>query len=169
MSPALTARLRKEKGRGRLRHVERAFRPGDLRGAFLVIAATDDEKVNEAVAARKDLLVNVVDRPEHCTFIVPSSVRRGPLHVAISTSGTSPAMARAIHKLLQRAPENRYQTAQELLDDLDGRQPAPAAPVAEAATPTSAGLTAKELRELLILAALVLTLALAVLLMVFVW
>jgi precorrin-2 dehydrogenase/sirohydrochlorin ferrochelatase len=102
VSPALTVRLRKEKDGGRLRHVERAFRPGDLRGAFLVIAATDDEKVNEAVAARKDLLVNVVDRPEHCTFIVPASVRRGPLHVAISTSGTSPAMARAIREDMER-------------------------------------------------------------------
>jgi precorrin-2 dehydrogenase/sirohydrochlorin ferrochelatase len=98
VSPALTPRLREEKDKGRLRHVERAFRPGDLKGAFLVIAATDDEKVNRAVAGRKDLLVNVVDRPEHCNFIVPSSVRRGPLTVAISTSGTSPAMARAIRE-----------------------------------------------------------------------
>ena len=102
VSPALTARLRKEKDRGSLRHVGRAFRPGDLTGAFLVIAATDDERVNEAVAARKDLLVNVVDQPERCTFIVPASVRRGPLHVAISTSGTSPAMARAIREDLEQ-------------------------------------------------------------------
>jgi precorrin-2 dehydrogenase/sirohydrochlorin ferrochelatase len=110
VSPALTVRLRKEKDGGRLRHVERAFRPGDLRGAFLVIAATDDEKVNEAVAARKDLLVNVVDRPEHCTFIVPASVRRGPLHVAISTSGSSPylrKLSRIRERAVQEIPDPR--------------------------------------------------------------
>jgi serine/threonine-protein kinase len=82
---------------------------------------------------------------------------------------TPPAMARAIHKLLQRAPEKRYQTAQELLDDLEDRHPAPAASSPRAVAATKEGLTAKELRELLILAALVLVLVLAVLLMIFVW
>jgi serine/threonine-protein kinase len=82
---------------------------------------------------------------------------------------TPPAMARAVERLLQRAPSSRYQTAQELLDDLESHLPATAAPAVQAPATTSGGLTAKELRELLILAALVLALALAVLLVLFVW
>jgi precorrin-2 dehydrogenase/sirohydrochlorin ferrochelatase len=102
VSPELTPRLKKEKEKGTIRHTARRFRMSDLGGAFLVVAATDDQRVNEQIAARNDLLVNVVDQPEHCNFIVPSTVRRGPLAIAISTSGTSPAMARAIRLDMER-------------------------------------------------------------------
>jgi precorrin-2 dehydrogenase/sirohydrochlorin ferrochelatase len=98
ISPGLTSRLKKEKSRGSIKHVNRRFRSGDLGGAFLVIAATDSEEENRKIARHKDLLLNVVDRPELCTFIVPATVRRGPLQIAVSTSGASPAMARAIRK-----------------------------------------------------------------------
>lgn len=98
VSPDLTPRLTKEKDKGTIRHIARRFRDIDLKGAFLVVAATDDQSVNERIGARNDLLVNVVDQPAHCNFIVPSTVRRGPLAIAISTSGTSPAMARAIRQ-----------------------------------------------------------------------
>jgi len=98
ISPSLTLRLRQERDRGSLRHLKRKFRRGDLRGAFLVIAATDDPQENAAVAEHQSMLVNVADQPELCNFIVPSTVRRGPLAIAISTSGASPAMARAIRR-----------------------------------------------------------------------
>lgn len=98
ISPALTPRLEKERDRGSLRHLKRKFRGGDLKGAFLVIAATDDARENAAIAEHRDLMVNVADQPELCNFIVPSTVRRGPLAIAISTSGASPAMARAIRR-----------------------------------------------------------------------
>lgn len=98
ISPELTPRLRKEKDRGTIRHIGRRFRPSDLKGAFLVVAATDDQAVNEQVAGARDILINVVDQPALCNFIVPSSIKQGPLSIAISTSGTSPAMARAIRK-----------------------------------------------------------------------
>jgi precorrin-2 dehydrogenase/sirohydrochlorin ferrochelatase len=101
VSPKLTARLEKEKSSGRVRHSSRGFRKSDLKGAFLVIAATDSEEENRKVSEAKDMLVNVVDRPELCSFIVPSTVRRGPLQLAISTSGASPAMARAIREELE--------------------------------------------------------------------
>jgi precorrin-2 dehydrogenase/sirohydrochlorin ferrochelatase len=101
VSPKLTARLEKERSRGSIRHISRRFRKSDLRGVFLVIAATDSEEENRKIAEAKDLLVNVVDRPEFCSFIVPSTIRRGPLQIAISTSGASPAMARAIREEIE--------------------------------------------------------------------
>jgi len=101
VAPAVTARLAREKAAGRITHEGRRFRAADARGAFLVIAATDSREENEKVSASATGLVNVVDTPELCNFIVPSSVVRGPLTIAVSTSGTSPAMARAIRKELE--------------------------------------------------------------------
>ncbi|HEX8958455.1 MAG TPA: bifunctional precorrin-2 dehydrogenase/sirohydrochlorin ferrochelatase [Solirubrobacterales bacterium] len=69
----------------------------DLEGAFLAIAATDDTDVNIAVyddAERRSMLVNVVDVPPLCNFILPAIVRTGPLAIAISTAGASPALAK---------------------------------------------------------------------------
>lgn len=86
-------------------HLRRRFRPGDLRGARIVIAATDDPRVNAEVhrlCVRRGILVNVVDVPELCTFIVPSVVRRGPVTLAISTEGQSPSLAKALRKDLER-------------------------------------------------------------------
>lgn len=126
ISPVLTRRLEKEKQAGKITHVARRYRKGDLKGAFVVIAATDSEeeniKVSEETKARgpkdnkrrlkntmetdekgaRGPIVNVVDRPELCSFIVPSVVRRGPLQIAISTSGASPATAKAIRKELEK-------------------------------------------------------------------
>jgi precorrin-2 dehydrogenase/sirohydrochlorin ferrochelatase len=102
VSPGLTRRLAKEKTNGTIRHIPRRYRKTDLRGAFLVIAATDSGEENGRISSDAgDILVNVVDTPELCNFIVPSTVKRGPLTIAVSTSGTSPAMARAIRKELE--------------------------------------------------------------------
>jgi precorrin-2 dehydrogenase/sirohydrochlorin ferrochelatase len=98
VSPALTTRLRKEKEAKRIRHAARTYRQGDLEGAFLVIAATDSPEVNTRVAGDAPGLLNVVDVPAECNFIVPSVVQRGPLVFAISTGGTSPALAKTIRK-----------------------------------------------------------------------
>src|SRR5207245_7394106 len=80
---------------------------GDLEGAFLVIAATDNTDVNIAVfddAEARAMLVNVVDVPPLCNFILPAIVRTGPLAIAISTAGASPALA----KRLKREVAERY-------------------------------------------------------------
>jgi precorrin-2 dehydrogenase/sirohydrochlorin ferrochelatase len=91
--------------------VRREFRPKDLNGKFLVISATDDRSVNEAVAKeakQRQLLVNVVDVPELCTFFVNSQVRRGDLAITVSTGGASPALAKRIRKELERAYGEEY-------------------------------------------------------------
>ena len=80
---------------------QREFHDGDLDGAFLAIAATNDTDVNVAVyegAERRAMLVNVVDVPPLCNFILPAIVRSGPLAIAISTAGASPALAKRMKR-----------------------------------------------------------------------
>ncbi len=83
----------------------RAFRASDLRGASVVIAATDDPTVNRrvhAACAGRGIPVNVVDVPDLCTFTVPAVFRKGKLTIAISTGGEAPALAAEIRRDLQR-------------------------------------------------------------------
>jgi precorrin-2 dehydrogenase/sirohydrochlorin ferrochelatase len=79
------------------------FNEDALQGAFLVIAATDDPILNSRIgtlAKDKGILVNVVDQPNDCNFIVPSLIKRGDLLIAVSTSGKSPALAKKIRETL---------------------------------------------------------------------
>jgi precorrin-2 dehydrogenase/sirohydrochlorin ferrochelatase len=104
IAPELCPRLLELAQAGRITFTERTYRPGDLTGAVLAIAAVDDLEAGAAVAkeaARLGIPVNIVDRPELCTFIVPSLLRRGPLTIAVSTGGTSPAWARRIRESLE--------------------------------------------------------------------
>jgi len=83
----------------------RAFSPRDVRGIFLAVAATNSTEANEAVfraCTAQGVLCNSVDEPEHCDFIYPAVVRRGPLQVAISTGGHSPALAARLRRELER-------------------------------------------------------------------
>lgn len=89
---------------GRFEHIARPYRWGDLEGSFLVIAATDDEKTNQAVEEEtlgRHLLLNVVDQPERCNFYVPASVRRGELLLTVATGGQSPALAKRLRLRLE--------------------------------------------------------------------
>ena len=101
ISPECTARLRKEHLRGHIKYIARRFKKGDLKNAFIVIAATDSAETNGKISKDAPYLVNVVDTPLLCNFIVPSVIRRGPLTIAISTSGVSPAIAKTIRKELE--------------------------------------------------------------------
>jgi uroporphyrin-III C-methyltransferase/precorrin-2 dehydrogenase/sirohydrochlorin ferrochelatase len=86
-----------------VRRIERRFRPADVRGRVLVIAATsspDDNKAVYRACSRRSIPVNVVDVPELCSFIVPSILRRGPVVIAISTGGQSPPLAKALRRHL---------------------------------------------------------------------
>jgi siroheme synthase-like protein len=105
ISPALTSGLKSLVRKNRVRHLRRAYRPGDLRGALLAFAATNDSALQRRIAAdanRIRCLVNAADRPELCTFISPSILRRGDLTIAISTGGKSPALARKLKRDLGR-------------------------------------------------------------------
>ncbi len=107
VSPRLCDRLKRMAQRGQVRWLKRRFRASDLNGLKLVVAATDDQPVNELasrLARRRGIWINVVDQPRICSFIFPSVVRRGRLVLAISTGGISPALSKWIRKDL----ENRY-------------------------------------------------------------
>jgi precorrin-2 dehydrogenase / sirohydrochlorin ferrochelatase len=104
ISPAITTTLEKYKKQGLFTHMKREYRQGDLRDAFIVIAATSSGQTNSRVEAdSKDLprLINVVDTPSMGNFIVPSIVNRGHLTIAISTEGCSPALSKTIRKELE--------------------------------------------------------------------
>lgn len=106
ISPTITRRLKQYREKGLFGHVRRRYRRGDIRSAFVVIVATDSEGTNRQVvadASAHNILVNVVDNASLCSFIAPSVLKRGPLTIAVSTGGVSPAMARAIREELKVA------------------------------------------------------------------
>jgi precorrin-2 dehydrogenase/sirohydrochlorin ferrochelatase len=103
ISRDLTGDLQDRLNNGDIRLISSEFNERYIEDAFLVIAATNDKALNRRVseaAKMRNILVNAVDQPEECSFIVPSVIRRGDLLIAISTSGKSPAMARKIREAL---------------------------------------------------------------------
>jgi precorrin-2 dehydrogenase/sirohydrochlorin ferrochelatase len=102
ISPDITPLLAALRDSGKLLHHGRPFTQGDLDGAFLVIAATSDPALNRLVAESSTCLVNVADMPQLCNFIVPSTLERGHLRIAISTSGASPSAARTIRLEMEK-------------------------------------------------------------------
>ncbi|MGQ0742891.1 MAG: precorrin-2 dehydrogenase/sirohydrochlorin ferrochelatase family protein [Acidimicrobiales bacterium] len=96
----------------------RSYRRGEVRGYWLVVAATDDVEVNQAVfddGEAAGVWVNGADDPERCSFTLPSVLRRGDLTVAVSTGGRSPALAKWLRMRLgdQLGPE--YEALLDLL------------------------------------------------------
>ena len=116
VAPDATPELERLAEAGSVRRVRRDYAPGDLAGAWIAVAATDDMGVNRAVhreAERERTLLNVVDQTDLCGFIAPSIVERGPVTVAISTAGASPALARKLRELIggdQNPPHYDHET-----------------------------------------------------------
>jgi len=101
VSPTLTPALSAWKERGEIEWTKDLFRTSHLKGATMVIGATNDTAVNERVfkdSCRLGIPVNIVDDPEHCTFIVPSVLKKGPFQVAVSTGGAAPALAARLRR-----------------------------------------------------------------------
>src|SRR6201999_1211950 len=97
--------------------------PEDLEGAFMVIAATNDSEVNIGVyydAEKRAMLANVVDVPPLCNFILPAIVRTGPLAIAISTAGASPALAKRMKAEVSELFGEDYATLAIMLNDVRG-------------------------------------------------
>jgi siroheme synthase-like protein len=104
VSPWLCPELEKLAGAGRIDVVRHDYNKGDLYGAFLAVAATDDALVNQEVAhdaAEKGVLINIADDPNSSDFIVPSSGVVGDIILAVGTTGQSPALARKIRLMLE--------------------------------------------------------------------
>ena len=118
ISPTLTTQLRSWATEQYITTFERAYQPGDLSGFTLVFAATSDEILHHSLAAeakQAGVLLNVVDRPKLCSFIVPAVVSQGDLSLAISTGGASPALAKKIRQELAADFGPEYGLALQLL------------------------------------------------------
>ena len=111
VAPEVTDDLHRLIDAGQYQYRAREFQATDLKGQALVIAATDNETVNQQVselAQAQALPVNVVDNPKLCSFIMPSMIDRSPLQVAISTGGASPVLARMLRTHLESNIPNAY-------------------------------------------------------------
>ncbi|MBS3947570.1 MAG: bifunctional precorrin-2 dehydrogenase/sirohydrochlorin ferrochelatase [Dethiobacter sp.] len=111
VSPTLLPELETLASEGQITVFRRPFASADTDGASLVIAATNQPAVNRLVALdcrQRKIPVNVVDAPELCDFLVPATIRRGPLTIAVSTGGTLPAMARKIRRKLEEDFDQSY-------------------------------------------------------------
>lgn len=113
ISPSLTRRLEQYKTKGKIKHKARNYRKGDLKGAFLVVACTSSGEINIRISNDAKLFagppfINIVDNPAEGNFIVPSSLTRGPLTIAISTEGSSPAVAKTIRKEIEDIYDNNF-------------------------------------------------------------
>ena len=105
VSPRAVLAIQRQARAGFITWRRRAFAASDLNGAFLAVAATSSKKTNDAVfraCASRCIFCNSVDDPEHCDFIYPAVVRRGPLQITISTGGRSPALAARLRRELER-------------------------------------------------------------------
>jgi siroheme synthase-like protein len=108
---------------GRIRWIERTYRPGDLEGAFLAVACASDRSRNEEIwaeAEARGIPFNATDDGPHCTFIFPAIHRQGDLVVAISSGGKSPALASRIR---DRIAEDLGPEYAEFLDILGRLRP----------------------------------------------
>lgn len=117
----LTAALEELRRAGRIEFLGEEFSEAFVDGAFVVFAATDDASLNRRVsrtAQQRSLLVNAVDQPADCNFIVPSVLSRGDLVIAVSTSGKSPAFARKVRVELEQSFGEEYGLFLNLMGNL---------------------------------------------------
>ncbi len=108
---------------GSIEWQQREYEAADLEGTFMVIACTNDTDVNIRVfddAERRAMLVNIVDVPPLCNFILPAIVRTGPLAIAISTAGASPALAKRMKREVSELFGEEYARLAIMLNDARG-------------------------------------------------
>ena len=123
IAPEAVPELQELAAEGSIRWERREYVPADLDATFIAIAATNHTDVNIAVyeeAERRAMLVNVVDVPPLCNFILPAIVRTGPLAIAISTAGASPALAKRIKREIAEAYGEPYARLAVLLNEARG-------------------------------------------------
>jgi precorrin-2 dehydrogenase/sirohydrochlorin ferrochelatase len=121
VSRSLTPSLEGRKKARKIEHIDTDYEKKALRGAFMVIGATDRDDVNAQVsqdALSLGILVNIVDDPDKCNFILPSLLQQGDLSIAVSTGGKSPALARRIKEDLQQQYGPEYESLLMIMGSL---------------------------------------------------
>ena len=118
IAPVIVKELEQQRDAGRIEHIARKYRSGDLDGAWLAFAATDCQDINRSVvadAALQTIPANCADAPETGTFISPAVLARGELVITVSTEGNSPALAAKIRSELADRFGDEYAEAVRLL------------------------------------------------------
>lgn len=118
ISPTVEPELRVLSRSGKIEWLPRGYAEGDLRGAFLVFAATNNREVQSLVeieAAKSSSIINIVDDPGASDFHVPAHFRRGKMLITISTGGGSPALAKKIREQLEETIKPEYEAVVDLL------------------------------------------------------
>jgi precorrin-2 dehydrogenase/sirohydrochlorin ferrochelatase len=117
----LTPGLETLKKEGKINHVAGEYDQALIDHAFLVIGATDQDDINAEISRdgkEKGILVNIVDDPDKCDFVLPSLIRQGDLLIAISTGGKSPALAKKLREDMEHLFGTEYQTLLEVMGQL---------------------------------------------------
>jgi siroheme synthase-like protein len=123
VSPEVLPEVERLAEEGSVVWLKREYEPSDLEGKFLVIACTDDTDTNIRIfedAERRAMLANIVDVPPLCNFILPAIVRTGPLAIAISTAGASPALAKRMKDEISGMFGEEYARLAVILNDTRG-------------------------------------------------
>ena len=123
IAPEIEKALEQLVDEGSIEWIRRRYERGDLESTFMAIAATNDTDVNIGVyndAEERAMLVNVVDVPPLCNFILPAIVRTGPLAIAISTAGASPALAKRMKAQIAETYGPEYARLAVMLNDVRG-------------------------------------------------
>ena len=121
ISPSVNEKIRTLAENNQILWNRRAYQPGDLEGASIVIAVTNSNEINKSIAHEaeaRNILLNVADVPSLCTFIAPSVVKRGEVTIATSTGGASPALARKFRQELSKSPILEYAELAPLLKEM---------------------------------------------------
>lgn len=121
ISPLITEKLQKHYNKGKITIIKREYVYGDLEGCYMVYAATDDEETNKTCmreCRENGILLNVVDKPDMCDFIVPANINRGHLNISVSTNGKSPMLSRRIRENLERIFTDEYEEYLEILGEI---------------------------------------------------
>ncbi len=123
IAPEVKAEVEALAVEGSIQWIKRDYEHGDLEGKFLVIACTDDTDTNIRIyddAEERAMLANIVDVPPLCNFILPAIVRTGPLAIAISTAGASPALAKRMKREVQELFGEEYARMAVMLNEVRG-------------------------------------------------
>jgi precorrin-2 dehydrogenase / sirohydrochlorin ferrochelatase len=124
VSRSLTPLLEEREKAGKITHIDGDYDEKVLHGAFMVIGATNRNEINEQIsqdALSRGILVNIVDDPDKCNFILPSLVQQGDLSIAISTGGKSPALAKKLKEDMQQRYGPEYQVLLKIMGSLRKR------------------------------------------------
>jgi precorrin-2 dehydrogenase/sirohydrochlorin ferrochelatase len=124
VAPSASAALERLAAEGAIALKHTPYSTADVQGMFLVIGATDDDALNRRISSDAEterVLCNIADRPEACTFILPSIVQRGDLVITVSTAGKSPALAKTLRRVLEAQFGEEYRQLVDILGALRRR------------------------------------------------